>query len=514
MSSRQSDIDKFLLYATISSVGVPSGPRTLDTTQALLRQELKNRLIHEGVGRGARIPLENSIFCNLVIKTTLQLSEIKTIQYDKTGPSAYSGEKWKFHHRRKGIKCTRGTKYGQDDSTEDSGTEHEDTEDDDTDGEDAEDDDMDNGDTDIDNAEIEGAVLGVEPSFDSVIHGQSETETWSSQEYQPSGSKKRHRQVPVTTEKEFQRLFYTIQYHLHHKLKHHLPFNISAGSRYWSAEFSTSPIPDEYNCQKPDIALFDFAIKNMGKTWADVLSFMEHTSSDLAKKRDIPVFWGSMTKAYLMLREQPWRRFVVEFSICANQLHAHYFDRSGLIISHPFHIHQNMGPVRLTEMLSTLTLSDTHHLGFDPTIHMCNTACTGTHSNLAPEAKGWVKDNHDKMYSIMEVLWKSHGLICRGTVCYCVVDEAGNKYTLKDCWVTEEKRMHETTILQMVKGIPNVVELVDHWDVYYKGEPDCTACIRSQYNMGHRDDLMFRNRFHRRILLSPCGEPLSKFSSR
>ncbi|KAG1809587.1 uncharacterized protein BJ212DRAFT_1302439 [Suillus subaureus] len=32
--------------------------------------------------------------------------------------------------------------------------------------------------------------------------------------------------------------------------------------------------------------------------------------------------------------------------------------------------------------------------------------------------------------------------------------------------------------------------------------------------MGHQDDLMFCNRFHCYILLSPCGQPLSKFSSR
>ncbi|KAG1725084.1 uncharacterized protein EDB91DRAFT_1254944 [Suillus paluster] len=506
ISSRQSDIDKLLLRATISSLGVPSGPRTLDTTQALVKEELKNRLIHEGIGRGARIPLKNSIFYQLILKTTLQLGDIKTIQYDKTGPSAYSGGKWKFHCRWKRIKRTHGAKY-VDDSTEDNGTEDEDTE-----GEDTEDDE--DGDTDIDDAEIEGTVLGVEVSFDSVIPGQSESETWDSQEYQPSGSRKRRRQVPVTTEKDFRRLFYTIQYHLCHKLIPHLLFNIPPGSRYWSAEFATSPIPDEYNSPKPDIALFDFALKNMEKTWADVLSFVEHTSSDLGKKRDIPVFWGSTIKAYLIMRDQPWRRFVVVFSICANQLRAHYLDRSGLIISYPFHIHENTGPIRLTEMLGTLTLSDSHHLGFDPTMHMCNAACVGTHLNLAHEAKGWVKDNLNQMYSIMEVLWKSHGLFCRGTVCYRVVDEAGNEYALKDCWVTEEKRNHEATILEMVKGIPNVVQLIDHWDVYYEGEPDCTARIRSQYDTNHRDDLAFCNRFHRRILLSPCGQPLSKFSSR
>ncbi|KAG2127299.1 uncharacterized protein EDB93DRAFT_1257058 [Suillus bovinus] len=167
MSSRQSEIDNFLLYATISSVGVPSGPHTLDTTQALLKQELKNRLIHEGIGKGARIPLDKSIFHHLVRKTTLQLSEIKTIQYDKTGPSAYSGDKWKFHRRRKGIKRTCGAKDEQDDGTEDSGTEHEDTEDPDTDSddEDAEDYDTDSDGTDIVDAEVKGAVLGVEPSL-------------------------------------------------------------------------------------------------------------------------------------------------------------------------------------------------------------------------------------------------------------------------------------------------------------------------------------------------------------
>ncbi|KAG0700785.1 hypothetical protein DFH29DRAFT_1054037 [Suillus ampliporus] len=470
----------------ISSLGVPSSPRTLDTTQALIKEELKNRLIHEGIGRGADIPLKNSIFYKLILKTTLELCDIKTIQYDKTGPSAYSGGKWNFHSRRKRIKCTHGAKY-VDDSTEDKGAEDEDTEGEDTEGEDTEGKDTEgdeDGDIDVNEAEIKGKGLGVELSYDSVIPGQSESEAWDSQEYRPSGSKKRRRQVPMkTTEKEFQHLFYIIQYHLRHKLKPHLSFNIALGSRYWSAEFSTSPIPDEYNSQKPDIALFDFAIQKVEKTWADVLSFVEHASSDLAKKQDIPVFWGSTIKAYLIMRDQPWRRFVIGFSVCANQLHAHYFDRSGLIISHPFHIHKNTGPIRLTEMLGTLTLSDSHHLGFDPTMHMCNTACLGTHSNLAHGARGWVKDNHDNVYSIMEVLWKSHGLFCHGTVCHRVIDEAGNEYALKDCWVTEEKRNHETTILEMVKGIPNVVQLIDHWDVCYEGEPDCMARIRTHQMM-------------------------------
>ncbi|KAG1850360.1 hypothetical protein DFJ58DRAFT_842436 [Suillus subalutaceus] len=167
--------------------------------QALLRQKLKNYLIHEGTGRETGILLEDSIFYHL------------TIQYNRTGLSAYSRGKWKFHHRRKGIKHACGAKYEQDDDTEDSSADGEDVKDlGDTDDKNAEDDVTEDGDTGMNDAEIKGAVLGIEASLDS----------------------------------------------------YHLPFNISAGSRYWSAEFANFPIPDEYNCQKPDIALFDFALKN------------------------------------------------------------------------------------------------------------------------------------------------------------------------------------------------------------------------------------------------------------
>ncbi|KAG1858301.1 hypothetical protein C8R48DRAFT_775247 [Suillus tomentosus] len=74
--------------------------------------------------------------------------------------------------------------------------------------------------------------------------------------------------------------------------------------------------------------------------------------------------------------------------------------------------------------------------------------------------------------------------------------------------------MHEPTVLRMLKGVPNVVELIDDWDVYYEEQPDCTARIHEKYGQDQRDDTAFCNRFHRRLLLSPCRVPLSQFSSR
>ncbi|KAG1817643.1 uncharacterized protein BJ212DRAFT_1299172 [Suillus subaureus] len=158
-------------------------------------------------------------------------------------------------------------------------------------------------------------------------------------------------------------------------------------------QFANSPIPDPYIAQKPDIALFYYKSKAYEKTWIDVLSFVEHTTSDFSKR-----------------------------------------------------------------------------------------------------------------YSIMAVLLKGQGLFCCGMACYHVQDPVdGKEYAMKDCWVTEVKRYHEVDVLERVKGIPNVVQLIDHWDVQFNGEPDCTACIWDGYGalLGDRLDKRFCNR-----------DPLWDFSSR
>jgi hypothetical protein len=344
--------------------------------------------------------------------------------------------------------------------------------------------------------------------------------TWDGDEYNgvmDPGSKRKRR--TLSTEKILEHLFKAIVYSLRKSLRDKTTFNIPPQSepvkRYWSAEFSTSPIPDLYNSQKPDLALFNYRNKKQPKTWADVLSFVEHTTSDFSKRQDIPVYWGSSTKAYLIMREQPWRRFVIYFSICANSLRTHYLDRSGLIISLPVNIHSS--PVLVTEAIGTASLADQKMLGFDDTIHMCIHHCKGSHANLADGAIGWVYNNSGKQYSIMDVLWKSQGLFCRGTVCYRIRDpEDGIDYAMKDCWVAETKRYHEVDVLKKVKGIPNVVDLVDHWDVKYGDQDDCTDLIRRQYGISPEDrgDKKFCNRYHRRLVMKPCGEPLSRFKSR
>ncbi|KAG1784437.1 uncharacterized protein HD556DRAFT_1451773 [Suillus plorans] len=331
-------------------------------------------------------------------------------------------------------------------------------------------------------------------------------------------------------EKNWERLFRAIYYYMREMLKeqiqkrnsghsrpfHPLPFRELPDLRYWSSEFAISPFPDATDSWKSGLVLLDYKLRKLDsseKSWKDVLTGIEITQSDLSSDRKIPLFLGIVTKGYLMMREQPWRRFVLLFSISKFKLRAHYIDRSGLVISEPLQI--DRFPVRFVDVLNTTTLANRSSLGFDPTIHICNSCSTvPSHTNLPdgfdtmlPGAIGWVYDNDQNVYWIMEILWKSRGFFKRGTVCYRVRDKFGREYALKDCWVNEDVKDVEIDFLKAVDGIQNVVQLVKYWDVLYDGQPDSTSHIRS-----HCPTFVFKKKIHRRILLTPCGLPLTQFN--
>ncbi|KAG1891285.1 hypothetical protein F4604DRAFT_1673177 [Suillus subluteus] len=72
-------------------------------------------------------------------------------------------------------------------------------------------------------------------------------------------------------------------YHLRNMLKDDIPYKFVIGAWYWTAEFSTTAIQDKFNAQKPDLSLFNFTLLKNKKSWANILAFVEHTSSDLSK---------------------------------------------------------------------------------------------------------------------------------------------------------------------------------------------------------------------------------------
>ncbi|KAG2028805.1 hypothetical protein BDR03DRAFT_829217, partial [Suillus americanus] len=196
-------------------------------------------------------------------------------------------------------------------------------------------------------------------------------------------------------------------------------------------------------------------------------------------------------------------------------LRGHYLDRSGMIISAPIAIGPNA--LRFVDVINTVTLCDQSFLGLDPTIHVCTNLCCDTPHDDLPNmpvgAKGWVQDDIGDVYWIMAVLWKSRGLFSRGTVCYRVRSKHGIDYALKDCWVDEDCLEHEVTFLEAVRGIPNVVQLVKHWDVKFNGEIDSTSKIRAHIRDHLPKSCTYVNKIHRRMLLTPCGLPLTTFKS-
>ena len=89
------------------------------------------------------------------------------------------------------------------------------------------------------------------------------------------------------------------------------------------------------------------------------------------------------TKVYLMFIEQPWRRFVLGLSIANDDLHFHFYDRTGSAISPPFNIHEH--PDHLIYILSALAFGYHSCLGFDPSIRISPppVACRGKFRFLA-----------------------------------------------------------------------------------------------------------------------------------
>ncbi|KAG2105473.1 uncharacterized protein F5147DRAFT_775242 [Suillus discolor] len=457
MSQATTSFDLYLCAPSLSSTGFPpEGGCTYDLLKDLLQSELEGHVIFEV---DLNIKYSASLFHQLVPKFSLKITHITRIKYygRNNGPPVYFQGAWNFNRQKKPKLNDQSNNSSSGNSDADkSGT---------------------STDFDIDDEALDSQGSG--------MISQDTDGTWSHDEYDGTaepGSKRRCK--PSSTEKDLQCLFKAVMYALRCEpcIRAKLPFQSSNIECYWSAEFANSPIQDSYNAQKPDVALFYYKSKTCEKTWTDVLSFIEHTSSDFSKRHDLGGYWGSTTKAYLIMREQPWCRFITSFSICANQLRAHYYDRSGLIITLPTPIQSS--PTRVADAIAALSLADPSLLGLDPTIHMCIPSCKSTHTDLAVGAIGWVTNNADKRYSIMAVLWKSQGLFCRGTVCYRVQDPVdGKEYAMKDCWVNEVKRYHEVDVLKRLKGIPNVVQLIDHWDVLFNGEPDCTSRIRDGYGV-------------------------------
>ncbi|KAG2125258.1 hypothetical protein BD769DRAFT_1668989 [Suillus cothurnatus] len=118
-------------------------------------------------------------------------------------------------------------------------------------------------------------------------------------------------------------------------------------------------------------------------------------------------------------------------------------------------------------------------LSLDPTIHVCNSICQGTtHKNIP----GGVDDIPTKVIG-----W--------------VIDDIA------------EENQDGVECLWAVNGVPNMVQLVKYWDVEYAGCVDNTSKICNHVHNHLLDSLIFTNKIHQCMLLTPCGFLLTTFKS-
>lgn len=418
----------------------------------------------------------SSLMSQIIPKSCLDISTIEKISY-KTGEPIFVGQKWKFE--KKGQKVKK-LKQVQDD------------------------------------CEVEVLRIYDEASSSASVAPRTSFESRGSKQcYLTSPARKRSPRVHRRDSK-WSLLFNTIytsmriSYLTSPERSPIFPFERGYPEhlyRQWSPEFCPAFMSDMTNDQRPGLVLLDRNVQP--KSGAHVLTWVGISEYDIGADHGT-LFKGTVTKGYLMMREQPWRRFVILFSLAANRLRAHYMDRSGLIITRPVLITEN--PTRLVDMLNTMSLGNSTVYGMDPTMHMCNESCKDTQCEVGDQAIGWIEDKQRRKLLIIAILWRSQGIFSRGTTCYRVRDQDGVEYALKDCWVDEAKKDHEERILEIVRGIPNVVTLVAAWDVEYEGESDSTLRIRKRH--GGKFSPGLRCKYRRRMLLTPCGEPLSAFSTK
>ncbi|KAG1756962.1 hypothetical protein EDB19DRAFT_1900512 [Suillus lakei] len=271
------------------------------------------------------------------------------------------------------------------------------------------------------------------------------------------------------------------------------------------------PVKDKEVLRKPDLALLD----DVEAWWDTIKAVCELTSQLYTPTGTIGKTIDS--KAYLLLRHQPWRQFVLLFSLTHEyrEFAPNYFlyILSGVVFGNLECIGYDPSISIFTKMLRPAQLGD---LIFHPSVdkrpsqaQVCSSmkGPEGTGPKMiinAPQAEsdsemgsdmemsssleeslpqdppqlempedplhrsfsdpiGRITVN-DHMYDILEVIFSSQGLVGCSTVCY-LARRDNEEYIIKDHWVLGGKDavLNEVRMLWEMQGVHGVPELVEYW---------------------------------------------------
>ena len=336
--------------------------------------------------------------------------------------------------------------------------------------------------------------------------------------------------APLRQEKEFTHFLNTVSTVVKQKLHTSAAkseLSKTSTHRCWMADWSDRIMPSAYHYErKPDLVLLENELLPRDEiSWKSPKVLAELTRESFTPTARIARTLD--TKAYLVMIEQPWRRFVLALSFSKLELRLHYYDRSRGSISPPFHLQRD--PQEFLFILACVVFGPRSCIGFDDTIDIIaqvpipsplsvpsstTTALTNRVpiTSLLPLSTQGIYGTiriRDDVYEVLGILFSSTGFLGRGTVCY-LVRRNGIIYVIKDHWVAGDP-LHEANMLMRVQGIKGVPSLIDYWQVEVVED---VIEKTDRYREEHFRSKMKSIRTHVRLVTSPQVRPLTRFSSK
>ncbi|KAG1721677.1 hypothetical protein EDB19DRAFT_2029553 [Suillus lakei] len=305
------------------------------------------------------------------------------------------------------------------------------------------------------------------------------------------------------------------------------------------------PVKDKEVSWKPDLALLD----DVEAQWDTIKAVCELTSQLYTPTGMIGKTIDS--KAYLLLRRQPWRQFVLLFSLTHEYREFVVFGNLECIGYNP----------SIGIFTKTLRPAQLENLIFRPSVDRQPSRAQVRSSMEGPEGTGpkmiinapqaesdsemgsdvemslsleeslpqdppqleMPEDPlcrsfsdpigritvNDHTYNILEVIFSSQGLVGRGTICY-LARRDDEEYIIKDHWVLGGKDavLNEVRMLREMQGVRGVPELVEYWLVEIApNEVDETM----NYRYKVLGSIKGTSHMHVHLVLKPRTRPLHAF---
>ncbi|KAI0402797.1 serine/threonine-protein kinase Sgk2 [Xylaria palmicola] len=149
--------------------------------------------------------------------------------------------------------------------------------------------------------------------------------------------------------------------------------------------------------------------------------------------------------------DQPTRRFIHAFSLCASKMELWVFDRSGAYSSGPFDIHDE--PDKFARAFIGYTTMDDDAMGLDTFIERED----GHRYVTLDDANG-----KETKLRLDKAMVRQKAIVCRGTTCY----ETQNSHVAKFSWASDKRKLEvEQLKLAEERGVKGVARVVAHHQI-------------------------------------------------